>query len=43
MFGDAAGVSVEPVHYKAPATRMGGLLGGDIPAMFATVALAPQT
>jgi len=40
MFGDAAGVSVEPVHYKSTGDAVGGLLGGDIPAMFATVALA---
>jgi len=40
MFGEAAGVNVEPVHYKSTGDAVGGLLGGDIPAMFATVALA---
>ncbi len=40
MFADAAGVKVEPVHYKTTGDAVGGLLGGDVPAMFATVALA---
>ena len=40
MFANAAGVAVEPVHYKTTGDAIGGLLGGDVPAMFASVALA---
>lgn len=40
MFAEAAGVAVEPVHYKSTGEAVGGLLGGDVPAMFASVALA---
>jgi len=40
MFGDAAGVVVEPVHFKSTGDAVGALLGGDVPAVFASMALA---
>lgn len=40
MFGDAAGVPAEPVHYKSTGDAVGALLSGDVPAVFASMALA---
>lgn len=40
MFGEAAGVAVEPVHFKSTGDAVGALLGGDVPAVFASMALA---
>ena len=40
MFGEAAGVATEPVHFKSTGEAVGALLGGDVPAVFASVALA---
>ncbi len=40
MFGEAAGVPVEPVHFKSTGDAVGALLGGDVPAVFASLALA---
>lgn len=40
MFGEAAGVPVEPVHFKSTGDAVGALLGGDVPAVFASMALA---
>lgn len=40
MFADAAGTAVEPVHYKSTGDAVAALLGGDVPAVFASVALA---
>ncbi len=40
MFGEAAGVPAEPVHYKTTGDALGGLFSGDVPALFASVALA---
>jgi tripartite-type tricarboxylate transporter receptor subunit TctC len=40
MFGEAAGVPAEPVHYKTTGDAIGGLFSGDVPALFASVALA---
>ncbi len=40
MFGDAAGVAMEPVHFKSTGDAVGALLSGDVPAVFASMALA---
>jgi tripartite-type tricarboxylate transporter receptor subunit TctC len=40
MFGEAAGVPAEPVHFKSTGDAVGALLGGDVPAVFASMALA---
>jgi tripartite-type tricarboxylate transporter receptor subunit TctC len=40
MFGEAAGVPVEPVHFKSTGDAVGALLSGDVPAVFASMALA---
>lgn len=40
MFGDAAGVAAEPVHFKSTGDAVGALLSGDVPAVFASMALA---
>ncbi len=40
MFGEAAGSPVEPVHFKSTGDAVSALLGGDVPAVFASVALA---
>ena len=40
MFGDAIGQKPEPVHYKTTADALGGLYGGDVAGVFATVGLA---
>ncbi len=40
MFGEAAGVPAEPVHYKTTGDALGGMFSGDVPALFASVALA---
>ncbi len=40
MFGEAAGVVAEPVHYKSTGDAVAALLSGDVPAVFASVALA---
>ncbi len=40
MFADAVGTSVEPVHFKATGDAVSALLSGDVPAVFASVALA---
>jgi len=40
MFGEAAGVATEPVHFKSTGDAVGALLGGDVPAVFASMALA---
>lgn len=40
MFGEAAGVPAEPVHYKTTGDALAGIFSGDVPALFASVALA---
>jgi tripartite-type tricarboxylate transporter receptor subunit TctC len=40
MFGEAAGVAAEPVHFKSTGDAVGALLSGDVPAVFASMALA---
>jgi tripartite-type tricarboxylate transporter receptor subunit TctC len=40
MFGEAAGVAAEPVHFKSTGDAVSALLGGDVPGVFASVALA---
>ena len=40
MFGDAIGQKPEPVHYKTTADALGGLYGGDVAGVFASVGLA---
>jgi tripartite-type tricarboxylate transporter receptor subunit TctC len=40
MFGEASGVPAEPVHYKTTGDALGGIFSGDVPALFASVALA---
>ena len=40
MFGEAAGTTMEPVHYKSTGDAVAALLSGDVPAVFASVALA---
>lgn len=40
MFGDAIGQKPEPVHYKTTADALGGLYGGDVSGVFASVGLA---
>ncbi len=40
MFGDAIGSPAEPVHYKTTGDAVSALLGGDVPGVFASVALA---
>lgn len=40
MFGDAIGVKPETVHYRSTADALGGLFGGDVSGVFATVGLA---
>ncbi|RYF34874.1 MAG: tripartite tricarboxylate transporter substrate binding protein [Comamonadaceae bacterium] len=40
MFGDAVGQKAEPVHYKSTGDALGGLFGGDVSGVFASVGLA---
>jgi tripartite-type tricarboxylate transporter receptor subunit TctC len=40
MFGEAIGSSAEPVHFKTTGDAVSALLGGDVPGVFASVALA---
>jgi tripartite-type tricarboxylate transporter receptor subunit TctC len=40
MFGDAAKLKPEPVHYKTTADALGGMFSGDVHAVFASVGLA---
>ncbi|MEH3085977.1 MAG: tripartite tricarboxylate transporter substrate binding protein [Xylophilus ampelinus] len=40
MFGEAAGLKVEPVHYKSTGDALAGLFGGDVTGVFASVGLA---
>lgn len=43
MFGEAVGVTPELVHYRSTADALGGLMGGDVSGIFASVGLAaPQ-
>ncbi len=40
MFGEAVKLKPEPVHYKSTADALGGLFGGDVQGVFASVGLA---
>ncbi|RZI77607.1 MAG: tripartite tricarboxylate transporter substrate binding protein [Variovorax sp.] len=40
MFGDAAKLKTEPVHYKTTSDALGGMFGGDVQGVFASVGLA---
>ena len=40
MFGDAIGQKPEPVHYKNTGDALGGIFGGDVAGVFASVGLA---
>lgn len=40
MFGEAIKVKPEAVHYKTTADALGGMFGGDVQAVFASVGLA---
>lgn len=40
MFGDAAKLKIEPVHYKTTADALGGMFSGDVQGVFASVGLA---
>ena len=40
MFGEAVGQKPEPVHYRNTADALGGLFGGDVSSVFATIGLA---
>ena len=43
MFGEVIGIKPEPVHYKSTGDALGGLFGGDVHGVFASVGLAaPQ-
>ncbi len=40
MFGDAVQLKPEPVHYKSTSDALGGMFGGDVQGVFASVGLA---
>ncbi len=40
MFGEAIKIKPEAVHYKSTADALGGLFGGDVQAVFASIGLA---
>jgi tripartite-type tricarboxylate transporter receptor subunit TctC len=40
MFAEAAGLKVEPVHYKSTGDALAGLFGGDVQGVFASLGLA---
>ena len=40
MFGEAVGQKPEPVHYRNTADALGGLFGGDVSSVFASIGLA---
>lgn len=40
MFGEAVKLKPEAVHYKTTADALGGLFGGDVQAVFASIGLA---
>jgi len=40
LFGEAAGLKPEAVHYKNTGDALGGILGGDVAGAFASVGLA---
>lgn len=40
MFGDAAGLKPEAVHYKSTADALGGVFSGDVQGVFASMGLA---
>lgn len=40
LFGEAVGQKPEPVHYRNTADALGGLFGGDVSSVFASVGLA---
>lgn len=42
MFAGAAGLKIEPVHYKTTADAMSGVLSGEVPGLFVTASLGVQ-
>lgn len=40
MFGDAIGQKADPVHYKSTGDALGGIFGGDVAGVFASVGLS---
>ncbi|AMM23047.1 Bug family tripartite tricarboxylate transporter substrate binding protein [Variovorax sp. PAMC 28711] len=40
MFADAIGQKADPVHYKSTGDALGGLFGGDVAGVFASVGLS---
>ena len=42
MFANAAGLKIEPVHYKTTGDAMSGVLSGEVPGLFVTASLGVQ-
>jgi len=39
MFANAAGIAIEPVHFRTTADAMSGVLSGEVPGLFITASL----